>query len=117
MTEQTFIAHTESGDLRGVQGGEGFPLLLLHGGPGLTDYMALLDTETGSLGCLQHPTPCGRLVSSITNRPRGSEAVMKCHLTADLGSRSDSRRGEANGVFPGFFRSAVRKMEPASGPP
>lgn len=47
MTEQTFIAHTESGDLRGVQGGEGFPLLLLHGGPGLTDYMALLDTETG----------------------------------------------------------------------
>lgn len=47
MTEQTFIAHTDSGDISGVQYGEGVPLLLLHGGPGLTDYMGLLDDETG----------------------------------------------------------------------
>jgi proline iminopeptidase len=47
VTNHVFIAHTESGDISGVQEGEGFPLLLLHGGPGLTDYMGLLDNETG----------------------------------------------------------------------
>jgi proline iminopeptidase len=41
-----FIAHTDCGDIRGVDDGHGFPLLLLHGGPGLTDYMGLLDAET-----------------------------------------------------------------------
>lgn len=46
MTEETFIAHTDIGDLCGVQEGTGFPLLLLHGGPGLTDYMGMLQAET-----------------------------------------------------------------------
>jgi hypothetical protein len=39
MSEHPFVAHTDAGDIRGVQSGEGFPLLFLHGGPGLTDYM------------------------------------------------------------------------------
>jgi proline iminopeptidase len=47
VIEQTFIAHTQIGDISGVQDGDGFPLLLLHGGPGLTEYMGLLDAETG----------------------------------------------------------------------
>jgi hypothetical protein len=46
MVERAFVAHTDNGEIRGVQDGQGFPLLLLHGGPGLTDYMALLDGET-----------------------------------------------------------------------
>jgi proline iminopeptidase len=46
MTEHQFVAHTDVGDISGVQDGDGFPLLLLHGGPGLTDYMGQLDTET-----------------------------------------------------------------------
>jgi pimeloyl-ACP methyl ester carboxylesterase len=46
VIEHPFVAHTDAGDISGVQDGEGFPLLLLHGGPGLTDYMAQLDAET-----------------------------------------------------------------------
>jgi len=44
--EHAFIAHTDIGDISGVEDGQGFPLLLLHGGPGLTDYMGLLNGET-----------------------------------------------------------------------
>jgi proline iminopeptidase len=46
VSEHPFVAHTDVGDISGVQDGAGFPLLLLHGGPGLTDYMAQLDAET-----------------------------------------------------------------------
>jgi proline iminopeptidase len=46
VTVQAFVAHTDIGDIKGVHYGDGFPLLLLHGGPGLTDYMAELDAET-----------------------------------------------------------------------
>jgi proline iminopeptidase len=46
MTEHSFIAHTDVGDICGVEDGTGFPLMLLHGGPGLTDYMGLLVAET-----------------------------------------------------------------------
>jgi hypothetical protein len=33
---------------------------------------------------------------TVVDQEGPGEAVMKCHLTADLGSPSDSRRGEAN---------------------
>jgi proline iminopeptidase len=44
--EHAFMAHTDIGDITGMHDGDGFPLLLLHGGPGLTDYMGQLDAET-----------------------------------------------------------------------
>jgi proline iminopeptidase len=41
----TFRAATPTGDLVGTVGGEGPPVLLLHGGPGLSDYLGLLADE------------------------------------------------------------------------
>ncbi len=41
-----FTAHTDAGDICGVEEGTGFPVVLLHGGPGLSDYMGQLDAET-----------------------------------------------------------------------
>ena len=41
-----FTAHTDAGDICGVEEGAGFPVVLLHGGPGLSDYMGQLDAET-----------------------------------------------------------------------
>jgi proline iminopeptidase len=45
---RTFAVTSDDGSsLSGHEQGEGYPLLLLHGGPGLSDYMDLLDAETG----------------------------------------------------------------------
>jgi proline iminopeptidase len=41
----TFRAATQTGDLVGTVGGEGPPVLLLHGGPGLSDYLGPLADE------------------------------------------------------------------------
>jgi proline iminopeptidase len=41
----TFRAATPTGDLIGTVGGEGPPVLLLHGGPGLSDYLGPLADE------------------------------------------------------------------------
>ena len=46
MPQKTFQADAGSGVLSGWETGEGPPLLLLHGGPGLSDYMSLLGAET-----------------------------------------------------------------------
>jgi proline iminopeptidase len=46
MSDNTFGIDTGSGVISGVEAGDGPPLLLLHGGPGLSDYMGLLAAET-----------------------------------------------------------------------
>jgi len=47
LTSRSFLIHADGGStLCGQEQGEGFPLLLLHGGPGLSDYMDLLGSET-----------------------------------------------------------------------
>lgn len=46
MPQKTFEADTGAGLLAGWEAGQGPPLLLLHGGPGLSDYMGLLGAET-----------------------------------------------------------------------
>jgi proline iminopeptidase len=46
MTERTFLADTDAGQISGHEGGDGPSLLLLHGGPGLSDYMNMLAGET-----------------------------------------------------------------------
>jgi pimeloyl-ACP methyl ester carboxylesterase len=45
MTDEAFVAQTPDGPIAGSVSGTGPPLLLLHGGPGLSDYMRLLAPE------------------------------------------------------------------------
>jgi pimeloyl-ACP methyl ester carboxylesterase len=45
MTETPFVAETDAGPIAGHASGAGAPLLLLHGGPALTDYMEILGPE------------------------------------------------------------------------
>jgi pimeloyl-ACP methyl ester carboxylesterase len=45
MTETPFVVETDAGPIAGHVGGAGAPLLLLHGGPALTDYMEILGAE------------------------------------------------------------------------
>lgn len=45
MTAQAFIATTPDGPIAGCIGGSGAPVLLLHGGPALSDYMDMLGPE------------------------------------------------------------------------
>jgi proline iminopeptidase len=54
MAQREFIARTEFGDLHGVDTGDGPTLLLLHGGPGLTDYMGMLEPETGGFRAIRY---------------------------------------------------------------
>ncbi len=49
MPQKTFEADTGAGLLAGWEKGEGPPLLLLHGGPGLSDYMSLLGADAALL--------------------------------------------------------------------
>jgi pimeloyl-ACP methyl ester carboxylesterase len=46
MPQNSFQADTGTGVLIGWESGDGPPLLLLHGGPGLSDYMTMLGPET-----------------------------------------------------------------------
>ena len=45
MRETPFVADTDAGQVAGHVGGAGAPLLLLHGGPSLSDYMDMLAAE------------------------------------------------------------------------
>jgi pimeloyl-ACP methyl ester carboxylesterase len=65
MPQKTFEADTGAGLLAGWEAGEGPPLLLLHGGPGLSDYMSLLGAETAgwrSIGYQQRGIPPSALL-------------------------------------------------------
>jgi len=46
VAEDVFIAQTREGPIAGHVSGSGAPLLLLHGGPALSDYMDMLYPET-----------------------------------------------------------------------
>jgi pimeloyl-ACP methyl ester carboxylesterase len=45
VVTERFTVETPAGPIAGSAAGSGTPLLLLHGGPGLTDYMGMLDPE------------------------------------------------------------------------
>lgn len=64
VTQRAFVAHAGHGDIRGVEDGSGFPLVLLHGGPGLTDYMSLLDAEARGYRRIRYQQ-CGTAPSSL----------------------------------------------------
>ena len=45
MPREPFSAETSAGSIAGSVAGSGPTLLLLHGGPGMTDYLDLLEPE------------------------------------------------------------------------
>jgi len=45
VTEEAFVASTSEGPIAGYVGGSGTPLVLLHGGPAISDYMDMLGPE------------------------------------------------------------------------
>ncbi len=47
MAEETFAAGTQEGPISGHTGGTGAPVLLLHGGPAISDYTDMLGPELG----------------------------------------------------------------------
>lgn len=54
MAEETFVAHTPEGPIAGHVSGSGAALLLLHGGPAVTDYMDMLYPEAGGWRCVRY---------------------------------------------------------------
>ena len=54
MAEETFVAHTPEGPIAGHVGGSGAALLLLHGGPAITDYMDMLYPEADGWRCVRY---------------------------------------------------------------
>jgi pimeloyl-ACP methyl ester carboxylesterase len=52
MPQKTFQADTGPGVLSAWETGDGPPLLLLYGGPGLSDYMSMLGAALARLGVL-----------------------------------------------------------------
>jgi hypothetical protein len=51
MTETSFAAHTDTGPIAGHVSGAGTALLLLHGGPAITDYSWPSRTPIASPAC------------------------------------------------------------------
>jgi pimeloyl-ACP methyl ester carboxylesterase len=67
MTETPFVVETDAGPIAGHAGGAGAPLLLLHGGPALTDYMDLLSPEVTGWRAIRYQQRC--LSPSATEGP------------------------------------------------
>jgi proline iminopeptidase len=54
VAEETFVAQTPEGPIAGHVSGSGAALLLLHGGPALSDYMDLLYPEANGWRCVRY---------------------------------------------------------------
>ncbi len=54
MAEDAFVAQTAEGPVAGHVSGSGAPLLLLHGGPALSDYMDMLYPEADGWRCVRY---------------------------------------------------------------
>jgi proline iminopeptidase len=54
VAEENFVAQTAAGPIAGHVSGSGPTLLLLHGGPALSDYMDLLYPETDGWRCARY---------------------------------------------------------------
>jgi proline iminopeptidase len=54
VAEDAFVAQTREGPIAGHVSGSGDPLLLLHGGPAITDYMDLLYPEADGWRCVRY---------------------------------------------------------------
>jgi proline iminopeptidase len=58
MPETPFVARTEAGPIAGHVGGSGAPLLLLHGGPAVSDYMDLPGDEVAGWRTIRYQQRC-----------------------------------------------------------
>jgi pimeloyl-ACP methyl ester carboxylesterase len=67
MTETSFTADTGAGPIAGHVSGAGPALLLLHGGPAITDYMELLGAEVAGWRAIRYQQRC--LSPSATSGP------------------------------------------------
>jgi proline iminopeptidase len=67
MSDESFIAATEDGPIAGSVTGSGPPLLLLHGGPAISDYMELLSPEVAGWRSVRYQQRS--LPPSATNGP------------------------------------------------
>jgi proline iminopeptidase len=54
VAEEAFVAHTAEGRIAGHVRGSGAPLLLLHGGPAISDYMDMLYPEADGWRCVRY---------------------------------------------------------------
>ncbi len=80
MPENPFTLEVGDGTLSGHTGGKGVPALLLHGGPGLPDYLEGLAAELGDLFTTIRYTQRGTLPST-TGDPYTVESHMSDALT------------------------------------
>jgi proline iminopeptidase len=67
MTETSFTADTGAGPIAGHVSGAGPALLLLHGGPAITDYMEILGHEVAGWRAIRYQQRC--LSPSATDGP------------------------------------------------
>jgi pimeloyl-ACP methyl ester carboxylesterase len=58
MSAQTFTATAPGGPITGSVSGSGSALLLLHGGPAISDYMELLGSETDGWRTIRYQQRC-----------------------------------------------------------
>jgi pimeloyl-ACP methyl ester carboxylesterase len=54
MTSRAFTAQTPQGPIAGWVDGDGAPLLLLHGGPGMSEYLTMLGPEVGGWQAIRY---------------------------------------------------------------
>jgi len=78
MPAEAFAATTPNGSIEGSSVGSGPPLLLLHGGPAMTDYMDMLDAETSgwrSIRYQQRGLPPSAVDGSLTVEGHVADAI------------------------------------------
>ena len=78
MPAEAFSATTPDGSIEGSSKGSGPPLLLLHGGPAMTDYMDMLGEETSgwrSIRYQQRGLPPSAMHGSLTVEGHVADAI------------------------------------------
>jgi pimeloyl-ACP methyl ester carboxylesterase len=58
MPAKSFQTDTGAGVIADWESGDGPPLLMLHGGPGVSDYLGLLASETGGWRAIRYQQRC-----------------------------------------------------------
>jgi len=94
VTEETFAASTPDGPIAGHAGGSGAPLLLLHGGPALSDYMDMLGPELDGWRWVRYQQRGRRMQVSVAAYA-GTSASAAEHLASGFGEKLGGVRAPA----------------------